>query len=219
MSSHHVVKEKQEPALIIANGADCEWDLLGQILEWSPFIIVLDGAVERVLKLGIHFDVVLGDFDSFTRLEALKLERPELEIIHAPDQSKTDLEKAMDFLITKEFPAVNILWATGKRTDHTFNNIISLTKFASKITWKLIDDFGLIYPAPLKYKKFFNQGAIISLFGIPEALEIESKNLKYPLNKMNLRLPDSGSSNEAIEDGIVELSYSSGCLVIMESTD
>lgn len=123
MSSHHVVKEKQEPALIIANGAECEWDLMGQVLEWSPFIIVLDGAVKRVLELGLHFDAVLGDFDSFSDLNSLKFARPELEIIHAPDQSKTDLEKAMDFLIAKEFPAVNILWATGKRTDHTFNNI------------------------------------------------------------------------------------------------
>ena len=219
MSSHHVVKEKQEPALIIANGAECEWDLMGQVLEWSPFIIVLDGAVKRVLELGLHFDAILGDFDSFTDLNALKFERPELEIIHAPDQSKTDLEKAMDFLIAKEFPAVNILWATGKRTDHTFNNIISMTKFTPKITWKLIDNHGLIYPAPLKYKKFFNQGAIISLFGIPEALEINSKNLKYPLHQMDLRLPSSGNSNEAAEDGIVELSYRSGCLIIMESKD
>ena len=59
MSSHHVVKEKQEPALIIANGAECEWDLMGQVLEWSPFIIVLDGAVKREMELGIHFDAVI----------------------------------------------------------------------------------------------------------------------------------------------------------------
>ncbi|MFT7435643.1 MAG: thiamine pyrophosphokinase, partial [Psychromonas sp.] len=28
MSSHHIVKDKQEPALIIANGASCKFELL-----------------------------------------------------------------------------------------------------------------------------------------------------------------------------------------------
>ena len=219
MSSHHVVKEKQEPALIIANGAECEWDLLGQLLEWSPFVIVLDGAVKRVLELGIHFDVVLGDFDSLDNADELKKQRPELKFIHTPDQSKTDLEKAVEYLISNEFPAVNIIWSTGKRMDHSFNNIVSMTKYTAQIAWKLIDDYGIIYPVPFQFKKFFKKGSIISLFGIPEAREIESKNLKYPLNKMNLILPSSGSSNEAQDEGIVEINYTSGHLVLMESKD
>ena len=69
MSSHHVVREKQEPALIIANGASCSWETLGQMLEWSPYVMVLDGAVSRVLEMGIHFDAVLGDMDSVKGLD------------------------------------------------------------------------------------------------------------------------------------------------------
>ena len=63
MSSHHIVREKQEPALIIANGEACSFDLLGQLLEWSPFVVVLDQAIHRVIELGIKIDVLLGDFD------------------------------------------------------------------------------------------------------------------------------------------------------------
>ena len=63
MSSHHIVKDDQEPALIIANGASCATELMGQLLEWSPWVIVLDSAIERVLPLNIKVDVVLGDFD------------------------------------------------------------------------------------------------------------------------------------------------------------
>jgi thiamine pyrophosphokinase len=36
MSSHHFVKELQEPALIIAHGEECSAELLGQLLEWEP---------------------------------------------------------------------------------------------------------------------------------------------------------------------------------------
>ena len=50
MSSHHIVRDDQEPALIIANGASCSDELMGQLLEWSPLVIVLDSAIERVLE-------------------------------------------------------------------------------------------------------------------------------------------------------------------------
>jgi thiamine pyrophosphokinase len=63
MSSHHIVRDDQEPALIIANGAECSNELLGQLLEWSPLVIVLDSAIERAIKLEIKIDVLLGDFD------------------------------------------------------------------------------------------------------------------------------------------------------------
>jgi thiamine pyrophosphokinase len=51
MSSHHIVRDDQEPALIIANGAACSAELLGQLLEWS-LGGVLD-SMERVMHLDI----------------------------------------------------------------------------------------------------------------------------------------------------------------------
>ena len=91
MSSHHIVRDDQEPALIIANGASCNEELLGQLLEWSPLVVVLDSAIERVIDLNIKIDVVLGDFDrDFNPYELLKSQYP-IEIVHTPDQNKTDL--------------------------------------------------------------------------------------------------------------------------------
>ncbi len=49
MSSHHIVRDDQEPALIIANGEACSAELLGQLLEWSPLVIVLDSAIEAAV--------------------------------------------------------------------------------------------------------------------------------------------------------------------------
>jgi len=58
MSSHHIVREKQEPALIIANGEACSTELLNQLLEWSPFVVVLDGAYE--LKSMLYLETLTG---------------------------------------------------------------------------------------------------------------------------------------------------------------
>lgn len=108
MSSHHIVRDKQEPALLIANGESCQPELLGQLLEWSPVVVVLDRAIWRVFELGIKVDVLLGDFDPTADGQALDLDdiraqQYPLEVVHAPDQDKTDLEKGIEYLIERGF--------------------------------------------------------------------------------------------------------------------
>ena len=46
MSSHHIVREKQEPALLVLGLDDFPDELLGQLLEWSPTVIVTADTVE-----------------------------------------------------------------------------------------------------------------------------------------------------------------------------
>ncbi|MCP9765386.1 thiamine diphosphokinase [Lacihabitans soyangensis] len=224
MSSHHIVREKQEPALIIANGEACNDELLGQLLEWSPFVLVLDGAIDRVLSLGIKIDVLFGDFDHGNKnFEELKTSQFPIEIIHAPDQEKTDLEKAIEFLIERDFPAANIAWATGKRADHTMANIAILPKYSSLIKLKIVDDHSCIFPIlplPNTFTKWYKKGSIISLMPVGEATGITTHNLKYPLNGETLKLGyRNGNSNEAHEDGQVQISYQSGDMLIMECKD
>ncbi len=220
MSSHHFVKEHQEPALIIANGQACSTNLLEQFLEWSPYVIVLDGAIEKVNSLGIKYDVVLGDFDRINYTLDQLAEQPNIEIIHAPDQNKTDLEKALDFLIEKGQKSVNILWATGYRMDHTFNNICTIGKYSPKINAILFDDYSKICVLPKVFIKYYAKGQIISLFALGEVTDIETKGLLYNLSKECLKIADrSGTSNESAETGIVEIKHNSGILVLMECND
>lgn len=61
MSSHHIVRENQEPALFIAN-PDCLVDeYLNQLLEWSPTIITLAEHYESLKAREIKIDVVLDN--------------------------------------------------------------------------------------------------------------------------------------------------------------
>jgi thiamine pyrophosphokinase len=223
MSSHHIVREKQEPALIIANGESCNSELLGQLLEWSPFIVVLDSAIHRVMSLGIKIDVLLGDFDRGLDLNEIEQNQYPIEIIHAPNQDKTDLEKAFDFLIERGFPAVNVVWATGRRADHSITNMTNIVRYKSKLHIVMIDDFSVIYPllpTPNAFEKWFAKGSQISLIPIGIATNICSKNLRYQLDNEQLTLGyRSGNSNEAAEDGIVTISYESGDLILMECHD
>ncbi len=220
MSSHHIVRDDQEPALIIANGAACHDELLGQLLEWSPLVVVLDSAIERVIDLNIKVDVVLGDFDrGFNPHEILKSQYP-VEIIHAPDQNKTDLEKAFDYLIARKIPAANVIWATGRRADHTITNITHIASYRDSLKIVIHDDHSKIFMLPRKFQKWYPKHTTISLIPIGNVSGITTKNLVYPLNNETLSMGyRSGSSNAVAEDGLVTIDHEKGDLLLMECID
>ncbi|MEY2792902.1 MAG: Thiamine diphosphokinase [Bacteroidota bacterium] len=219
MSSHHIIREKQEPALIIANGEACSMEILGQLLEWSPTVVVLDGAIKRVLELGVKVDVWLGDFDHLHDIDEDLINYP-FQKIHTPDQEYTDLEKALMYLEEKGYPAANIVWATGRRMDHTLNNFHSLKRMAERMKVVMIDDYSVIYPLPKTFNKWYPKGTSLSIMPLGEAYQVKSSGLKYELNHEQLALGIlTSSSNETIADGIVEISYESGMLLMMECVD
>jgi thiamine pyrophosphokinase len=220
MSSHHIVREGQEPALIIANGEACSNELMGQLLEWSPYVVVLDGAISRVNELGIKVDVLLGDFDSHEHaLEKVQSQMP-IEIMHTPDQNKTDLQKGIEFLMAKKFEAVNIIWATGRRADHNLSNVTDMVRYQRKINIVMIDDYSRIYHLPRKYEKWYPKGTPISLMPVGNVSGLKTSGLVYNLHDEELQIGyRTSSSNEAAEDGMVKIEYNSGDLLMMECRD
>lgn len=220
MSSHHIVRDDQEPALIIANGASCSRELMGQLLEWSPLVIVLDSAIERVMELGIKADVLLGDFDRGFNAEKYREVQYPIEIVYAPDQDKTDLEKAFDYLIQRRIPAVNVIWATGRRADHTITNITNIVRYRDRLKIVLLDDHSKIFLLPKRFDKWYPAGTPISLIPIGRVEGISTQNLKYPLRAEELVIGyRTGSSNEAQNDGMVTIEHNTGDLLMMECYD
>ncbi|HEX8269537.1 MAG TPA: thiamine diphosphokinase [Flavobacterium sp.] len=220
MSSHHIVRDDQEPALIIANGEACSDSLLGQLLEWSPIVIVLDSAIDRVLDRNIKVDVLLGDFDRGPDIAKYESSQYPIEIVHTPDQEKTDLEKAFEYLIEKKIPAVNVVWATGRRADHTITNITNIVRYKDQLKIVILDDYSKIFRLPQTYQKWYPANTILSLIPIGTVSGIYSQNLLYPLHNDTLTIGyRTGSSNSAKKDGLVTIKYEKGDLLIMECVD
>ena len=220
MSSHHIVRDDQEPALIIANGASCNPELLGQLLEWSPLVVVLDSAMVRVMELDIKVDVLLGDFDRGFDPEIYKISQYPIEIVHAPDQNKTDLEKAFDYLIERKIPAVNVVWATGRRADHTITNLTNMARYRNLLKIVILDDHSKVFLLPKKFEKWYTANTPISLIPIGTVTGIYSENLFYPLKNDNLTIGyRTGSSNHVAQDGLVTILHDEGDLLMMECLD
>ncbi len=107
MSSHHIIREKQEPALYIHKLGDFNEEYLGQMLEWSPTLIVNSSEYEKVISLGLKVDVVLNPstrqhYQEHTRLI---------------EKMKADVLEVLEFLIEEGYQAVNIIDQEGQLSD------------------------------------------------------------------------------------------------------
>lgn len=60
MSSHHFVKEGQEPTVWVL-GNHYQEEILGQVLEWSPTVVASAEAVEKLFSLQIKIDKVFSE--------------------------------------------------------------------------------------------------------------------------------------------------------------
>ncbi len=221
MSSHHFVRELQEPTLLVANGDACSQELLTALLEWCPYILALDGAFDRLRTLNITVDAVLGDFDSVhSFLPTQGAPTPAAgkpELLFRPDPNKTDLQKGLDFLIERGHPSAHIIWASGGRSDHFLTHFSILAEYGRRITLNMIDDHCRTFLLPLVFRKWFAAGTQLSLMPMGLAEGIVTHNLVYPLHGESLEIGGRiGCSNEVASDGWVEVRYNSGALLMME---
>jgi thiamine pyrophosphokinase len=170
--------------------------------------------------LDIKVDVLLGDFDRDFDANYYKEKQYPIEIVHTPDQNKTDLEKAFDYLYKRNIPAVNVVWATGKRTDHTITNLTNIVRYREKLKIVILDDHSKVFLLPKRFEKWYTANTPISLIPIGMVTGIHSKNLFYPLQNDTLTIGyRTGSSNHVVNDGIVVLEHDEGDLLMMECTD
>ncbi|SEL79171.1 hypothetical protein [Parapedobacter koreensis] len=99
MSSHHIVKEDQEPALIIADIEGVAWPQLNQLMEWNPIVVTNGETVKPIAELGVHVDILITDG---------QLVLPQSDIITLP-LAGTFLDTALAYLLRRGCKAVNIV--------------------------------------------------------------------------------------------------------------
>lgn len=92
--------------------------------------------------------------------------------------------------------------------------------YSKQIKLVLHDNHSKAFILEPSFKKYLQKGTKVSLIPLDSCANIITQGLKYNLNKENLE-PGlrSGSSNEVAETGIVEVTYTNGNLLWVESKD
>ena len=134
MSSHHVVREAQEPALFILETRELSTEALGPLLEWSPTLVVHASALEAVMAMGIKADVLVAGVAEQEQLShSIELQSPIEIITLAPEEEP--LLPALRYLAKKEHRAVNV-FAAGEEvpwllkllsTQQLIENIVNIS--------------------------------------------------------------------------------------------
>lgn len=187
MSSHHIVREKQEPALLIISLEGFLIENLGQLLEWSPTVIVLEEMYEHTESLGIKIDGVITFNPDFYAQE-------NTQIIPAINDQ---IEDALKYLVSEQYPAVNIVTNEFALKDYAiFEDDINMVIF--------IGDHK-IFPVHSGFSKWQSAGERIVL--LHEAKHLQTSGLKH--------LSDTVLETE--KDGFYTLQFDQPFLFISET--
>ncbi len=107
MSSHHIVRDKQEPALLIDDPSALSNEFVDLLLEWSPVVIVTSHALDKVLTWGIKIDVVVARLDELDILKSVL--KPQSPVQLLGFETSDLLSAAYVFLSDENQHAVNVL--------------------------------------------------------------------------------------------------------------
>ncbi|HMV08017.1 MAG TPA: hypothetical protein PK325_05235 [Cyclobacteriaceae bacterium] len=121
MSSHHIIREDQEPALVIDDASAGNFESIQQLLEWSPTVIVTERALEQVLTWGIKIDVAIVPEDGLEKWKFALHEQAPVKILTTATNDARDT--ALHFLIASKQKSVNIISGADLETFEGFKTL------------------------------------------------------------------------------------------------
>ncbi|MEP0366669.1 MAG: hypothetical protein ABJN36_01065 [Cyclobacteriaceae bacterium] len=63
MSSHHIVRDEQEPALLLTALESSQWPVILQLFGWSPTVLAAESVLDQISSLGHKVDIALVSVD------------------------------------------------------------------------------------------------------------------------------------------------------------
>jgi thiamine pyrophosphokinase len=175
----------------------------------APMPVAADSGADRLLRLGVTPEAVIGDMDSIS--DAARAAIP-LECQHlVAEQVTTDFDKALRLI---EAPLVLALGFAGARLDHGLAALATLIARAER-TCILIGPKDLAFAAPPRLALDLVPGDPLSLFPMAQVTG-RSEGLEWPIAGLTFA-PDGmiGTSNRVTARRVVLEFASRGMLVIL----
>ncbi|WP_157799057.1 CBS domain-containing protein [Mucilaginibacter auburnensis] len=188
MSSHHIVREKQEPALLILGLDSFDQELLGQLLEWSPTVIADAPIAEQLNAMGIKVDRVLGN-DVGDVMQS--------DVTYISVHGHTPLEAALILLIGENYSAVNVI-----ADDFDLNDYIP---FVSQINLVILHQNKKVYAVTSGFTKWLPAGEELTF--LTQATDLISTGLSQQQN----------NKFTTTADGVIKLEFSNPFIFIAEA--
>ena len=153
-----------------------------KLLAGATRVVACDSAADAYRRRFHKWpDVIVGDFDSLSRLPSRVSCPPTL--VKVLDQDTNDLEKAISYCAKRGRRNPVIVGATGKREDHALGNVFRALDYGCEI----VTDFGRFIPVCGKALFKVKKGAAVSIFAPDPKTRMTSKGLEWPLDDVKFK--------------------------------
>jgi thiamine pyrophosphokinase len=182
---------------------------LAVCLRRAPVAVAADGGADRLLRLGVLPEAVIGDFDSLSA--AAQAQIPADRLHQMAEQSTTDFDKALRSISA---PIVLALGFAGARLDHGLAAMNTLvTRAAQRCI--LIGPQDVAFAAPARLELALAPGEPLSLFPMAPVTG-HSTGLEWPISGLRFAPAGAiGTSNRVIARQVVLAFDGPGMLVIL----
>ncbi|NMM46826.1 hypothetical protein [Marinigracilibium pacificum] len=179
MSSHHVIREGQEPAVYLRNTNSIYLEALFNLLEWSPYLIVNDETYEFTKIHQLKVDAIIS--------QKLVYQEPNVHIIDSSEDSN-DIQLLEKWIKKKNCDLVEI-----------FDTIENITLDIS-----LDHSIGII-DSKIKYS--YVRNSFEKWFPKFQKLKIRSTTKNQDFNFENIQI--DGQTFNVIAEGLAKISSNS----------
>ncbi|GCF95801.1 thiamine pyrophosphokinase [Enterococcus florum] len=209
--------------LLVAGGDPAYWPSFDSA-DYDRFVGIDRGNL-FLLERGITPDIAVGDFDSLSEKERVLVFEQAGDVSRSPaEKDDTDTQLALEKTF-RHYPdgRITIIGATGGRLDHLLANIwLPLEpRFYSRMKQIVLKDNtntvsylskGVHQVKKEKGMTYLGYCCLTPVSGLT------LKQVKYPLENVEIRYPTSLASNEFLTEQ-AEISFTNGVIAVIQSKD
>ena len=168
MSSHHIVRDEQEPALLLLEAEENPSESVLSLLEWSPTVVVASPCLSAVLSWGIKIDVVIGPTSEEASLREQLQEQYPVQLLCF--ESPNYLEDAINYLLARKHKALNCIGGQiNYRESPPFEGLMQIVH--------ITEAYKAFWVADGHYEKWWKKGVMLAFEASPETQTQGLQNL------------------------------------------
>ena len=184
----------ESPSVLIANGKKPKNKKIIEILKNAKNIICIDNGYELASELNITPSIIIGDLDS---VDINKISK-DILIIKDEDQNTNDLEKTLNYCLSKNIRDIILVGATGERDDQNLATILISLEYIEELNIEILSDIYSIKFVNGSRKFESMPMEEVSLISIDKENIITTQGLKYNIENSKLSSATNGISNYSI---------------------
>lgn len=193
--------------------------LLKEQIDLAGQVLAVDGGINIDSLDPDSIDLILGDLDS-AHPKLIK----DVPYLKLPDQNLTDLQKTLGYVNENLKPThITILGGSGRRSDHTVNNLQICASFPADCQITFLNDVfdqgrtfqeNIFRITPQTMADFLvGKGTTLSVFSVSPFTGLTSQGLTWEIVDADSNVGFFSQSNQASVDNI-SLTLDSGCVYL-----